>query len=405
MDNDEIDSLINSVMDVMEKSRFSKGTLKNYRLAFRRISSIAKNEGQLLFTAEFALDLISEERPATSCWDRRFRKRAVRRLCEQAGIVDEVFPKPDPFESCPERFREDLLGFRDYEMKRRLGETTIRERMKAAIGFMTFLDERVERLEDVTVEDVDAYFIDYSRTNGPVTVQGRRYDVKEILRFLDQKHEMGGRILAAMSDGARGVRPGLQTFLSPDEMRRMLKAAEGVTRHPKRTTLIVAFLMQYPIRGVELRRLKISDIDWSEGTVTVRASKNGESRCYPLTNTMRLIIVDYLKNERPPSEADELIVSTFYPFFPLKNPSSIGGIVRKVARAAGIPLEGQKVGSHAIRRSVATTLMEKDVPYPVISEMLMHKWSGTAFSGTTMTYLKADMEALRGIMLEVPHAR
>ena len=184
----------------------------------------------------------------------------------------------------------------------------------------------------------------------------------------------------------------------------MLEAAAATKTHPRRTFLVVSLLIQYPIRNADLRRMELGDIDWSDSTLTIRAEKNDALRVYPLTESMRLAIADYLRSERPKSDDPHLILSTKPPFLPVVDSSSLSNVVKRVAAEAGIDAKGRRIGTHMLRRSVATTLMEKDVPYPVISEMLMHEANGSAFSQTTMSYLRADIKALRSVALEVPHA-
>ena len=59
-------------------------------------------------------------------------------------------------------------------------------------------------------------------------------------------------------------------------------------------------------------------------------------------------------------------------------------------------LEGKKKGSHTLRHSLASRLLEHEIPLPVISEILGH-----TTTETTMTYLRIDIAELRKCALEV----
>ena len=59
-------------------------------------------------------------------------------------------------------------------------------------------------------------------------------------------------------------------------------------------------------------------------------------------------------------------------------------------------LEGRKTGSHALRHSLASRLLEHEIPLPVISEILGH-----VNTQTTMTYLRIDINELKKCALEV----
>lgn len=70
----------------------------------------------------------------------------------------------------------------------------------------------------------------------------------------------------------------------------------------------------------------------------------------------------------------------------------------KAFRDAGIVINsGRRHGPHALRASLATAMLEKEIPLPIISETLSH-----SSTDTTKIYLKVDMTHLRRIALNVP---
>ena len=73
------------------------------------------------------------------------------------------------------------------------------------------------------------------------------------------------------------------------------------------------------------------------------------------------------------------------------NPAALHSIVTKAFREAGIVVNpGRKHGPHTLRASLATAMLENEVPLPVISETLSH-----SNTDTTQIYLKVDMHHLR----------
>ena len=59
--------------------------------------------------------------------------------------------------------------------------------------------------------------------------------------------------------------------------------------------------------------------------------------------------------------------------------------------------QGKKHGPHALRHSLSSMMLEKNVPMPVISEILSH-----TSTETTKVYLKIDVSHLRECALDVP---
>jgi site-specific recombinase XerD len=79
-------------------------------------------------------------------------------------------------------------------------------------------------------------------------------------------------------------------------------------------------------------------------------------------------------------------------------PASLHMIVTRAFRNTGIIINpGRRHGPHALRASLATAMLNENVPLPVISETLSH-----STTDATRIYLKVDIPNLRRLALEVP---
>ena len=115
----------------------------------------------------------------------------------------------------------------------------------------------------------------------------------------------------------------------------------------------------------------------------------------PLLEDVGEAIINYLKNARPKTDSDHVFVRQVPPYTNF-NPGAVGALVRVHLQKSGIHLEGKKKGSHTLRHSLASRLLEHEIPLPVISEILGH-----TTTETTMTYLRIDITELRKCALEV----
>ena len=79
------------------------------------------------------------------------------------------------------------------------------------------------------------------------------------------------------------------------------------------------------------------------------------------------------------------------------NISNFNSFLKKYLLLSGISFDERHHGPHALRHSLATSLLQKETPLPVISEILGH-----SNSQSTMCYLKVDMPSLRKCALDVP---
>ena len=73
-------------------------------------------------------------------------------------------------------------------------------------------------------------------------------------------------------------------------------------------------------------------------------------------------------------------------------------LLQKYFKLTGITFkEEQKHGLHSMRSSLASNMLRSEIPIPVISNVLGHR-----YTDTTGIYIKIDLEGLRKVALEVP---
>jgi integrase len=102
-------------------------------------------------------------------------------------------------------------------------------------------------------------------------------------------------------------------------------------------------------------------------------------------------MIDYIKNGRPAYDSDLVFVKHRPPFGKFSDNNHLYGIFNKYLAKSGIVVTPDKNhGMHSLRHTLATELMRKEIPLPVIAEVLGHK-----SLKSTMQYLRTDVEQLR----------
>ena len=110
-------------------------------------------------------------------------------------------------------------------------------------------------------------------------------------------------------------------------------------------------------------------------------------------------MLDYIKNGRPKCEEKEYIFITLYaPFTRFKSTTGIFRMVEGAMKKAGINYSNKHHGPHALRHSLATTMINNNVPISSISQILGHN-----NIKTTEIYITKDTTHLRELTLEVPN--
>jgi site-specific recombinase XerD len=181
-------------------------------------------------------------------------------------------------------------------------------------------------------------------------------------------------------------------FLKDDEIRAMLSSVDRNTAIGKRDFAILLILSNYGLRGIEIARLRLDDIEWRSQKIYIRRRKADNNSVYPLTPSVANAIVAYLKESRRNNSVHrQLFLNHMAPFRPITT-IVVRDVVQKHLRLAGLDTEGR--GAHALRYSCAQRLFEEEFSIKVIGDYLGHR-----SLDTTQRYMKIDIKHLREVAL------
>ena len=178
---------------------------------------------------------------------------------------------------------------------------------------------------------------------------------------------------------------GLPKGLEPDQVRRLLAACDVDTAVGCRDLAILTLLVRLGLRRGEVARLRLDDIDWRAGTISV----HGKGNCYervPLPPDVGHRVAEYLQHGRPTdAQGRTVFVRHFAPHHALST-ARVSTIVADVARRAGLG----RVHAHRLRHTAATELLRAGASLPEIGQLLRHRRTAT-----TAIYAKVDRDNLR----------
>lgn len=382
---------------------------KSFRDHYRKLVGYSEERGEELLTVELAQDFLASCEGELSDTSLHRIKRSLAVLLDVAGLETDAFdppeaPHPGLLYAAPDKLADGLAALRESALSAGLRPTTASRQEISARKCLIFLGGRIESMEELSTADIDAYAAQLVATSRPLTVRREMGAVKKMVEGLVNAGAADPQVLRRFPVLPKSPQPEMKRILTEDELSKMMDAASERGDRPKRSLAIIALLVQYMLRASDIATMKVDDVRWRDDTIVVRSGKTGEERIFPLTEEVRYILLDYLKNERPQSESANMFIGCRYPHRELKSPDSIRSVVKKAARDAGID-RPEEVHTHTLRRSGATMLMNRGVEYEVISKVLIHATSGTRLNGVTMRYLDTHTERLRSVAMEVkPHA-
>ncbi len=184
---------------------------------------------------------------------------------------------------------------------------------------------------------------------------------------------------------ARNAR--LPEHLQPAELERLLRRRGRPTQRSSRNRAILLLLGRLGLRGCEIVRLRIDDVDWRAGTILVRG-KRGKLDRLPLPDDVGEQLADYLSHHRPRCRSRCLFICLKAPFRPFGSTRPVSSVVAAELGRAGV--SRLRSGAGLLRHSLATTMLKRRATLPEIGLVLRHE-----HALTTRIYAKVDVDTLR----------
>jgi len=188
----------------------------------------------------------------------------------------------------------------------------------------------------------------------------------------------------------------IPSVYSTEEIRQMDASIEKSSSGGKRNYAIFLLASLLGLRSSDIRLLEFHNLDWDQNIISLIQHKTNKKIELPLLDVIGEAIIDYICNGRPKSDSKIIFLTANAPCTPI-SVSGISSIVSGIISKAGIDTKDRHHGSHCLRHSLATRLLNQGTTFPVISEVLGHN-----NSQTTMIYLDVDVNGLLRCSLNVP---
>ena len=150
------------------------------------------------------------------------------------------------------------------------------------------------------------------------------------------------------------------------------------------------------LRGCDIAGLRFSDIDWINDQIIINQQKTDIPLKLPLRAIVGNTIYDYIYNERPICQCEEIFITQTTPYKRLAS-KAMNNVARKIMYTANIRQNrGDRKGLHIFRHYFATSLLKNGIPQPVISNALGH-----TSPDSIAVYLNADLVHLKECSLSI----
>lgn len=162
--------------------------------------------------------------------------------------------------------------------------------------------------------------------------------------------------------------PGVYT---PEEILAVENSIDRSTDVGKRDYAMILLTTRYGMRTGDIAKLSINDIDWDAGRISYFQQKTGVEQSFPLIPEVTCALDEYIHIVRPVTAEPRVFLRMRVPLHPVTI-SVLGHICRRYFQKAGVDTTGKKRGPHTFRSSLATSMVNDDVPYESVRKILGH---------------------------------
>lgn len=335
---------------------------------------------------EAALDrfLAARRRAGYTCWLSRRGLGPLVTVLREEGLIPGV--------TVPVMSAVDVLlvEFADFlRAERGLAEVTITSQVRTA---RRFLDELGDDVAELTAAGVARYVSSACAGMAVGTAKLELTGLRSLLRFL----RVAGRVERDLSSavlGAAGWRDaGVPKGLREAEVAALLAACDPARPAGRRDRALVLLLVRLGLRRAEIVRLRLGDLAWRAGELTV-VGKGGRVERLPLPVDVGQALADYLVHERPSVTGERAVFLRSRAPHGSVSPEAVTAVVENLAARAGLG----PVGAHRLRHTAGTSMLRAGADLVEIGQVLRHR-----SMSTTAIYAKVDLDRLRRLVRPWP---
>ncbi len=397
MDKTYLPDLIAGLEQELLRLGYTKGSMTFYRRRWNQLMAYAEDRGECYYTEQLGMDFLKEFfgitqedfsrtlpqaetqeiRVIRMVGDFQLHHAVLRRYLKHKEILTTPF-----FVDIRSRFQSSCE-------KKGYSQVTTEHYVKQSSYLMDYLAaQRMDDFTAVTLDTVNAYIRTLAGFSYK-TVEQHICSLRAFFRFLYQEGIMPDDFAAKMPMVKARKQTAIPSVWTHEELKQLVGAIDRGSPKGRRDYAIILIACRLGLRCTDIKNLCFENFNWTEKKICFTQSKTGQPMELPLVPDVGWAVIDYLRYGRPKVDSSRIFVRHMAPFLPFAEGDHLDQLIRTYMVKAHIPMRGKHRGMHSLRHTMASVLLEKDTPLPVISDIIGH-----LDTNSTAVYLKVDMERL-----------
>lgn len=392
----ELPTYIGGLAEELKNMRYAESTIKSYCTVLRRFCKFAE-EANIEFYDSFAVQKFVIKNNGDNFDDKYFANRFNRPFAMLDDFIHFNCVARAKYQGvCDFKsgYLEYFTPFLEYLKSRNYAEQSICNCRSHLLRFQEYmLSNEIDKLPLAT-HDIVRKYCDTLGVYSTTTSAGISRNIRNMFVYL-KIHNMLDEDFSVdipIFKNTRGEK--LPEKFTSEEVTKIISVIDKNNPIGKRDYAIVLTAVRLGLRSGDVTKLKFSSLDWTKKELRIKQQKTGVFLTLPLPDDVGWAIIDYIKNGRPCSDSEYVFVSHNAPFQQLTRYTNY---VSAYMRKAGIYSAGRKkLGMHTLRKTLATSMLEKDVPVTIIAQTLGHSDLNSVGS-----YIRISTTLLKKCAMEV----
>jgi site-specific recombinase XerD len=398
MQQQALGQLLQDLEQELLRLGYTKGTMTFYRNRWRKLEDFADRKGQVYYTEQLGIDFVRESFGITQDdFSRTFNQAQTQELRVIRMVGDfqlhhvvlrryfkhrELLTHPY-FLETGRRFEDYCVATKDY------AQSTVGHYTKQSGYFMDYLAAQgMHDFSGISMDTIHAYILTVSGFSYK-TVEQNICSLRAFLRFLFGEGIISTDFASKMPMVKARKQTSIPSVWTKEELTKLIGAIDRASPKGKRDYAIILIACRLGLRCRDIKNLRMGDFHWAEKKLCFVQSKTRQPMDLPLVADVGWAVIDSLKYGRPKVDCDCVFVRHMAPFLPFAAGDHLEPLILSYMAKAHIPRLKKRRGMHSLRHTLASVLLEKETPLPVISDIIGH-----LDTNSTAIYLKVDMERL-----------
>lgn len=377
---------------------YTKGTMTFYRNRWRKLEDFACRNGQIYYTEQLGIDFVREYfsitqddfsrtlnqaqtqelRVVRMIGDFKLHGAVLRRYMKHRELLTAPY-----FIKTSRQFEHYCVTTKDYS------KFTVEHYIKQSGYFMDYIAAQgMQDFSGISMDTINAYILTLSGFSYK-TVEQNICSLRTFFRFLLGEGIISNDFASKMPVVKAKKQTSIPSVWTIEELTKLIGAIDRASPKGKRDYAIILIACRLGLRCRDIKNLHMADFHWAEKKLCFVQSKTRQPMELPLISDVGWAVIDYLKYGRPKVESDCVFIRHIAPFLPFSEGDHLEQLILSYMEKAHIPRLKKRRGMHSLRHTMASVLLEKETPLPIISDIIGH-----LDTNSTAIYLKVDMERL-----------